>query len=238
MSNTPDNPLISRFATRIHRLDIGGPRGGAGRTIDLLAPVDPDALLDDPTVAQRYKTDNYMPYWPIVWPSGLMLASKILTDPSSPPALPLVDSPSPLFADSPPRPLADSRSPPHCIELGCGLGLAGIAAGLPRLARHLHRLRPRSDSLRRPQCPPQRHPARPNPRPAHGLARAPRRTIRLDHRLRRPLRTPPPSPGPPSRLQTPRPRRHRLGRRSLADQPPKISPSPPSRKVSACKPSP
>ena len=38
--------------------------------IDLLAPVDPDALLDDPAVEERYKADNYLPYWPIIWPSG------------------------------------------------------------------------------------------------------------------------------------------------------------------------
>jgi predicted nicotinamide N-methyase len=108
-SFTLDPHFASRFPTRIHRLDV--PLRGGKRTIDLLAPVDPDALLDDPVTEQRYKADDYLPYWPIIWPSGLMLASRILTDESTPPALPQN---------------GDNR----CIELGCGLGTTGIAAGL------------------------------------------------------------------------------------------------------------
>jgi len=103
----PHSTFTSRFPTRIHRLDVGP------RTIDLVAPVDPDALLDDGVIEDRYKVDNYLPYWPIIWPSGLMLAEKILTDGTAPP-------------DCPP----DVAGPPRAIELGCGLGLAGIAAGL------------------------------------------------------------------------------------------------------------
>jgi predicted nicotinamide N-methyase len=113
-SSSPGGPpdaahLVSRFPTRIHRLTV------AGRQIDLLAPVDPDALLDDPVVEQRYKADNYLPYWPIIWPSGLMLADRILTENSSPPALPDV---------------APGGVLPRAIDLGCGLGTTGIAAGL------------------------------------------------------------------------------------------------------------
>jgi predicted nicotinamide N-methyase len=101
--NPPDeHAFTSRFATRIHRLEC------AGSTIDLLAPSDPDALLDDPITHERYAADNYLPYWPIIWPSGLMLAERILTDCDSPPALPAGGG--------------------KAIELGCGLGLAGIAA--------------------------------------------------------------------------------------------------------------
>jgi len=99
--------LASRFPTRIHRLAC------AGRTIDLLAPVDPDALLDDPIVEQRYKMDNYLPYWPIIWPSGLMLAARILTAEGSPPELP-----------------GGADGEGRAIDLGCGLGTTGIAAGL------------------------------------------------------------------------------------------------------------
>jgi predicted nicotinamide N-methyase len=98
--------LETRFKTRIHRLEVGG------RTIDLLAPLDPDALLDDAEVAKRYKADNYMPYWPIVWPSGLMLASRILRESGSPPELPV------------------GGGEARCIDLGCGLGATGIAAAL------------------------------------------------------------------------------------------------------------
>ena len=103
--------MNTRLPTRIHRLEV------AGRTIDLLAPINPDVLLDDPEVRKRYHADNYMPYWPIIWPSSLMLAAKILTDPTSPPALPTQDSGLRT---------QDSR----CIDLGCGLGLTGIAAAL------------------------------------------------------------------------------------------------------------
>jgi predicted nicotinamide N-methyase len=101
--------LTSRFPTRIHRLDI------AGSTIDLLAPVDPDALLDDPIVEQRYKADNYLPYWPIIWPSGLMLAEKILRGEDSVPLATEISALSP-------------QSLPRAIDLGCGLGTTGIAA--------------------------------------------------------------------------------------------------------------
>ncbi len=102
------DPLSSRFPTRIHRLTA------AGRTIDLLAPVDPDALLDDPIIEQRYNVENSLPYWPIIWPSGLMLAAEILTRESSPPA----------------PPCGISESFARTIDLGCGLGTTGIAAGL------------------------------------------------------------------------------------------------------------
>ncbi len=125
--STPQPPdfagaaLVSRFKTRIHRLAIAE----TSQTIDLLAPVDPDALLDDPTVEQRYKSDNYMPYWPIVWPSGLMLAARILTENGSPPAL------LPLHPTaSVPAGYSEPSSAPRCIDLGCGLGTTGIAAGL------------------------------------------------------------------------------------------------------------
>ncbi len=122
MSVQPDHSaggevLISRFPTRIHRLTLAlGEPGGAQRAIDLLAPVDPDALLDDPIVEQRYKADDYMPYWPIIWPSGLMLAARILRGTGSPPELPAA--------------AAGAGAVPRAIDLGCGLGTTGIAAGL------------------------------------------------------------------------------------------------------------
>ena len=82
------------------------------RTIDLLSPRDPDALLDDPKIEERYKADNYLPYWPIIWPAGILLAEKILRDQGSPPEAP------------------GGGLPSAAIELGCGLGLAGIGAAL------------------------------------------------------------------------------------------------------------
>jgi predicted nicotinamide N-methyase len=106
-------PLTSRFPTRMHRLTTP-----SGRSIELLAPVDPDALLDDPIVEQRYKADNYLPYWPIIWPSGLMMAERILTETGSPPAAPGGDA------------WMREADYGRVIDLGCGLGTAGIAAGL------------------------------------------------------------------------------------------------------------
>jgi predicted nicotinamide N-methyase len=105
---TPRPPLQSRYPIRLHRLDAGA------HQLEIFAPADPDSLLDDPTVEARYKKDNYLPYWPVIWPSSLMLAEHILTAPQSPPAPP----------DCPAAP------PARAIELGCGLGIAGIAAAL------------------------------------------------------------------------------------------------------------
>ncbi len=98
--------LTSRFPVQIHRFDI------AGRTLDITAPKDPDSLLDDPETEQRYKKDNYLPYWPVIWPSSLMLAHRIAVSGDSPPALP-----------------AAAAERPRVLELGCGLGIAGVVAG-------------------------------------------------------------------------------------------------------------
>lgn len=107
-------PLTSRFPTRIHRLTVPG----WSRTLDLLAPVDPDALLDDPIVEQRYKADNYLPYWPIIWPSGLMLAARILTG----------EAALPPGGEAAGRGATEEGK--RAIDLGCGLGTTGIAAAL------------------------------------------------------------------------------------------------------------
>ncbi len=109
-------PIESRFPTRVHRLAIAS---DPARVIDLLSPTDPDALLDDPIVEARYKADDYLPYWPIIWPSGLMMAARILSEKTSPPKLPQNAVASP-----------DESAAARAIELGCGLGLAGIAAGI------------------------------------------------------------------------------------------------------------
>ncbi|MGC8625094.1 MAG: class I SAM-dependent methyltransferase [Phycisphaerae bacterium] len=102
-----DHPLLqSRYPVRKHELAAGT------HHLAIIAPADPDSLLDDPTVEARYKKDQYLPYWPVIWPSSLMLAEHILDGMDSPPCLPG----------------GHSAAPPHAIELGCGLGIAGIAA--------------------------------------------------------------------------------------------------------------
>ena len=85
-----------------YRVDI------AGRIIDLSAPASSEDLLNalagrdpsDPDVC-----DERLPYWADLWPSAVALATHLLRD----------------------RAL---RAGEQVVELGCGLGLAGIAAGL------------------------------------------------------------------------------------------------------------
>jgi predicted nicotinamide N-methyase len=67
-------------------------------------PADSDKLLDLPWVRTAYEADEYVPYWPTLWPSARMLAKAVMSEPW----------------DTYPRPL-------EVLEVGCGLGLAGIA---------------------------------------------------------------------------------------------------------------
>jgi predicted nicotinamide N-methyase len=71
-------------------------------TIRLAQPRNPDGLLDDPTVQRASKATDYMPYWAFVWPGAPLLADRI----------------------------ASQAWPPgtRAVEIGCGLGLAGLAA--------------------------------------------------------------------------------------------------------------
>jgi predicted nicotinamide N-methyase len=73
-----------------------------GRVLRVLAPVDPDRLLDAPEVRERNAREDFMPYWAYLWPSAVRLAEEVLGR-----AWP-----------------AGARA----IELGCGLGLGGLAA--------------------------------------------------------------------------------------------------------------
>lgn len=67
-------------------------------------PADYDRLLDHPWCRSAYVADQYVPYWPTLWPSARMLAKAILREPW----------------ETYPQPL-------HVLEIGCGLGLAGVA---------------------------------------------------------------------------------------------------------------
>jgi predicted nicotinamide N-methyase len=79
-----------------------------GRTFLIERPAEPDRLLDHPVVHDAFARDEYMPYWADLWPAARMLAKAILREPW----------PDGLEA----------------MELGCGLGLPGVAA----LAKGLH----------------------------------------------------------------------------------------------------
>ncbi len=98
---------LGRFETIVHEVDI------AARKVLIEAPKDPDSLLDDPIVQERYKADNYLPYWPILWPASIMMARRILGH-------------EPADGTSPRVPQKELGR--QAIELGCGLGVAGIAA--------------------------------------------------------------------------------------------------------------
>ena len=70
--------------------------------IGLFAPVDPDALLDDLTQEEFDRVDQRMPYWALLWPSAYAAAFAVASGGS----------------------LAGRR----VLDLGCGLGLEGLAA--------------------------------------------------------------------------------------------------------------
>lgn len=61
-----------------------------------------DRLLDHPRVQSAFRADEYLPYWADLWPASRMLAKAIVREPWPP-----------------------GR---EALEIGCGLGLPGIAA--------------------------------------------------------------------------------------------------------------
>jgi predicted nicotinamide N-methyase len=71
-------------------------------------PIGSDDLLDHPAIRSAFAKDEYLPYWADLWPAARMLAKVVLAEPWTPGL--------------------------HALEIGCGLGLPGIAA----LSRGLH----------------------------------------------------------------------------------------------------
>jgi predicted nicotinamide N-methyase len=72
--------------------------------IRLVRPAEPDRLLDDGEVHDLNRRDDYMPYWAYLWPGAFLLAELV----------------------------ARGRwSGEPALEIGCGLGLAGLV-GLAR----------------------------------------------------------------------------------------------------------
>jgi predicted nicotinamide N-methyase len=72
------------------------------KTFVIHRPDRSDHLLDDPSVREAFSADEYLPYWTDLWPAARMLAKVILRDPWTPGL--------------------------RALEIGCGLGLPGIAA--------------------------------------------------------------------------------------------------------------
>jgi predicted nicotinamide N-methyase len=79
-----------------------------GRAIRIVRPADPDRLLDEPTVLDWNRRDDYMPYWAYLWPGAYLLAETVMREPW------------------PDRGVSTGQF--EAIEIGCGLGLAGLAA--------------------------------------------------------------------------------------------------------------
>jgi len=76
-----------------------------GRPFVIARPDESDRLLDHPAIRSAFAADEYLPYWADLWPASRMLAKAILKEP---------------------WPAADP--PLEALEIGCGLGLPGIAA--------------------------------------------------------------------------------------------------------------
>jgi predicted nicotinamide N-methyase len=72
------------------------------RTYWIDHPGQADRLLHHPLVREAFERDEYMPYWADLWPAARMLARAILHEPWTPET--------------------------EALEVGCGLGLPGIAA--------------------------------------------------------------------------------------------------------------
>ncbi len=72
------------------------------RTFKIERPKESDRILEHPAIRSAFAADEYMPYWADLWPASRMLARTILRS----------DWPKGTVA----------------LEVGCGLGLPGIAA--------------------------------------------------------------------------------------------------------------
>ena len=79
-----------------------------GRTFVIDRPSESDKLLDHPAVLDAFAADEYLPYWADLWPAARMLAKAILREP---------------WAEH-----AARLGSLTALEIGCGLGLPGIAA--------------------------------------------------------------------------------------------------------------
>ncbi len=74
----------------------------SGRALKVVRPSDPDRLLNDPDVLELNRRDDYMPYWAYLWPGAYLLAEAVARESWNP---------------------GD-----EALEIGCGLGLAGLVA--------------------------------------------------------------------------------------------------------------
>src|SRR5438270_8931338 len=74
----------------------------ADKTFLIERPTESDRLLDHPAVRSAFPADEYLPFWADLWPASRMLAKAIVQEKWTPGT--------------------------EALEIGCGLGLPGIAA--------------------------------------------------------------------------------------------------------------
>ncbi len=74
----------------------------SNRPVRLVQPADPDRLLDDAAVVALNHREDYMPYWAYVWPGASLLAEAVARE---------------SWVEG-----------TRALEIGCGLGLAGLVA--------------------------------------------------------------------------------------------------------------
>jgi predicted nicotinamide N-methyase len=77
-------------------------------SVKVVRPAEPDRLLDDPVVHDWNQSDDYMPYWAYLWPGARLLAE--------------------VLAREPWPECGHGQVPPCALEIGCGVGLAGMVA--------------------------------------------------------------------------------------------------------------
>ena len=75
-------------------------------TLKLTVPARPDTLLEDPEVLSANSRDDYMPYWAYLWPAAIYMSQAVMQ--------------------------ADWPAGIRVLELGCGVGLVGLAARAKR----------------------------------------------------------------------------------------------------------
>lgn len=100
MSTPPPKPEQFRgYPVLVRPFRIGG------RELKIVGPANFDALIDTPDTRARFEQDEYLPYWAEFWPAARLLAERVAAWPA----------------------LAPGESGPRVLEIGCGLGLVGLA---------------------------------------------------------------------------------------------------------------
>jgi hypothetical protein len=104
--SVPTSPRMTGVTQYSGPVTVTPLRFGA-QEIRVVRPADPDRLLDDPGVLDWNRRDDYMPYWAYLWPGAHLLAEAVASE---------------EWGD------IGGDSPTEALEIGCGLGLAGLVA--------------------------------------------------------------------------------------------------------------